>query len=277
MSSRSGATTQFVTSADGTRIAYQVDGTGPPLVLVDGGLSHRRQGVGSSLRPLLSDSFAVHTYDRRGRGESGPGSSPYDVQREVEDLAAVISVSGTPVHVWAHSAGAALALEAARQGVPIERMVCYEAPFLLDDGHPADDPEFVPTLEGLLAEGKRGEAVTEFFTLMEVPAVARVLVRLTPIWRKLTAVAHTLPYEFAILGPLRRQEPLPDGYYTSVEADTLMITGTKSYPYMQRAQPLVAAALPHGRCETLEGQTHDPKPRAVAPLILRHLQQRTDR
>ena len=106
---------------------------------------------------------------------------------------------------------------------------------------------------------------------MEVPAPIRLLVRVLPLWKKLTAVAHTLPYEFALVGPFRQQAPLPPGYYDSVTAQTLMVSGDKSYQYMRNAQPLIAPALPHGRVQSLPGQTHDVKPKAIAPLIAAHL------
>ncbi len=272
MSARaSTASTRFATSADGTRIAYQVDGTGSPVVLVDGALAHRGQGLSPGLRRLLQDRFSVYSYDRRGRGESGPGATPHSVEREVEDLVAVIEASGGPTDVFGYSAGAALALEAARSGAPVLRMVCYEAPFILDSSHPVDDPDFSRHLQHLLDEGRPGEAVTSFFRLMEMPAPVRLLVRVLPLWKKLTAVAHTLPYEFALLAPFRQQAPLPPGYYDSVTAETLMVSGDKSYPYMRNAQPLIAAALPQGRVETLPGQTHDVKHKAIAPLIAAHL------
>ncbi len=265
------SSTRFADSADGTRIAYQVDGAGPPLVLVDGGLAHRSQGLGPGLRKILKDRFSIYSYDRRGRGESGPGATPHSVEREVEDLVAVIEATGGPANVFAHSAGAALALEAARRGAPVLRMVCYEAPFILDSSHPADEPDFARNLQDLVDDGRRGQAVASFFRLMEVPAPIRLLVRVLPLWKKLTAVAHTLPYEFALVGPFRQQAPLPSGYYDSVAAETLMVSGDKSYQYMRNAQPLIVAALPHGRLETLAGQTHDVKPKAIAPVIAAHL------
>ncbi len=260
-----------MSSADGTRIAYQVDGAGPPLVLVDGALAHRTQGLSPGLRKILMDRFSVCSYDRRGRGESDPGATAHTVEREVEDLVAVIEASGSPANVFAHSAGAALALEAARRGAPVLRMVCYEAPFILDSSHPPDDPDFSRHLQELVDQGRRGEAVTEFFRFMEVPAPVRLLMRVLPLWKQLAAVAHTLPYEFALVGPFRQQSPLPPGYFDSITAETLMISGDRSYAYMRNAQPLIAAALPHGRFETLAGQTHDVKPKAIAPVIAAHL------
>ncbi|MEO6604013.1 MAG: alpha/beta hydrolase [Aeromicrobium sp.] len=260
-----------MTSADGTRIAFQVDGKGPPLVLIDGGLAHRALGLSPGLRKTLNDRFSIYSYDRRGRGESGPGATPHTVDREVEDLSAVIGATGGRANVFGHSAGAALALEAARRGAPVLRMVCYEAPFILDASHPADDPDFLRHLQELVDNEQRGEAVALFFRLMEVPAPIRLLVRMLPLWKKLTAVAHTLPYEFALLTAFRQQAPLPVGYYDSVAVETLMISGDNSYQYMRNAQPLIAAALPHGRVKTLKGQGHDVKPKAVAPLIAAHL------
>lgn len=132
--------TRFAVSADGTRIAYDVTGTGPALVVVEGALCHRAMGAAKTLTPALRDRFAVHAYDRRGRGESGAGDSAYDSQREVEDLAAVLEAAGGRPLVFAASSGAALALEAARQGVPMERLAIYEAPFILDDTHAPNDP-----------------------------------------------------------------------------------------------------------------------------------------
>jgi hypothetical protein len=113
--------------------------------------------------------------------------------------------------------------------------------------------------------------VTSFVRLMEVPAPIRLLLRVLPLWKKLTAAARTLPYEFALVAPLRQQVPVPPGYFDSVAAETLMISGDKSYQYMRNTQPLIAAALPHGQVETLAGQTHEVKPKAAASLIAAHL------
>jgi pimeloyl-ACP methyl ester carboxylesterase len=262
---------RFVTSPDSTRIAFQVDGSGPPLVTVDGGLAHRAQGLSPGLRTALRDRFTVYSYDRRGRGESDAGAGPHSVEREVEDLVAVIGATGGPAHVFGHSAGAALALEAARRDAPVLRMVCHEVPFILDDSHPADDPDFARHLRELVDQGRNGDALTAFFRMMEVPAPARLVVRVLPLWKRLAAVAPTLPYDLALVGPFRQQAPLPDGYYDAVTAETLLVAGDKSYPYMRNAQPLIAAALPHGRVTTLPGQTHDVKATAIAPVIAAHL------
>lgn len=124
--------TQFATSADGTRIAYEVHGSGPALVFVDGAMCQRTLGPSASLAEALASDFSVHVYDRRGRGESDAGATPWSIDREIEDLAAIIEVAGGSAHVLALSSGAALALEAAARGLPIDRLAVYEAPFILD-------------------------------------------------------------------------------------------------------------------------------------------------
>src|SRR5512139_2125602 len=162
MTSTTARTTEFATSIDGTRIAYEVTGSGPALVLVDGALCHRAMGPARGLANELAGAFTVYTYDRRGRGESGAGTAPWAVEREVEDLAAVVAVAGGSAHVFGASSGGALALEAARHGLPIERLAVYEAPFIVDDTHPANDPQLPQRLRRLVDENRRGEAVKTF-------------------------------------------------------------------------------------------------------------------
>src|SRR5262249_32465298 len=120
-----------VTSEDGTTIAYDQTGNGPPLVLVDGALNSRAFGLNRPLAAILADRFTVITYDRRGRGDSGD-TQPYAAQREIEDLAAVIDATGGPAHVYGISSGAGLALETAC-AVPahVAKLALYEAPFVV--------------------------------------------------------------------------------------------------------------------------------------------------
>ena len=128
MGAPSTTSTQFATSADGTGIAYEVTGSGPTLVIVEGALCHRAMGAFDELAPILADRFTVVGYDRRGRGESGPGTLPYAVQQEVEDLVAILDSTGPQAFVFGVSSGAALSLEAARQTVLSSRLAVYEPP-----------------------------------------------------------------------------------------------------------------------------------------------------
>jgi pimeloyl-ACP methyl ester carboxylesterase len=267
MSSTTTGSTRFATSADGTPIAYDVTGEGPALVLVDGALCSRAMGPSRDLSSALGGEFRVVAYDRRGRGESGPGSSSYAREQEVEDLAAVIDVVGGTACVFGASSGGALALEAARAGVPIARLAVYEVPFIVDDTHPGNDPNLPSQLEAMVAEGRRGDAVKTFLRTVGAPAPVVAMMRLMPVWKKLTGVAHTLPYDLSLVIEHEQGRPLPDGYYDAVTAETLVIAGGKSPEYMRNAQAAVAEVVPNARLEVLPGQTHMIKARVVAPLL----------
>jgi pimeloyl-ACP methyl ester carboxylesterase len=268
---QTGTRTRFATSADGTQIAYEVSGSGPALVLVDGALCQRSMGPARGLAKALEGRFTVYAYDRRGRGESDPGSSTYDPDREVEDLVAVLEATGGPSHVFGASSGAALALEAAGQGAPIDRLVAYEAPFILDASRPPNDADLPARVQAMVDSGRRGDAVKTFLRTVGVPAPFIALMRLMPVWKKLTGVAHTLPYDLSIVVPDQQCMPLTAGRYDAVRPHTLVIAGGKSPDWMRHAQAEIAAAVPHGRLETLDGQTHMIKPKVVAPAVTRHL------
>jgi len=270
MSTTTTTETRTVTSADGTPIAYDVTGDGPALVIVEGALCHRAMGAARTLRDSLKDRFSVYAYDRRGRGESGAGATAYDVQREVEDLAAVLGAAGDRPFVFAASSGAALALEAGRQGVPMERLALYEAPYILDDSHAPNDPQLPARLAALVEEGRRGDAVKLFLRTVGAPAPMVAVMPVFPVWKKLTAVAHTLPHDLGLVIGFEQGTPLPDGYYTGVEVPTVVIAGGKSPQYMRNAQAAIADQLPHGRLVTLPGQTHMIKARATAPALVEH-------
>lgn len=259
--------TRVATSADGTEIAYEATGTGPALVLVDGALCSRAMGPARGLAKELGDRFTVYSYDRRGRGESGPGASPYAVEREVEDLLAVIEAAGGRAHVFGASSGGALALEAARHGAPVDRLAVYELPFIVDGTHPANDPLLGQQVQEMVEDGRRGDAVRTFMRTVGVPAPFIVLMRLMPTWKQLTAVAHTLPYDFALVLEHEQGEPLPAGYYDRVEPATLVVAGGKSPEYMRNAQAAIAQAVPGARHEVLAGQTHMIKAKVLAPLL----------
>jgi pimeloyl-ACP methyl ester carboxylesterase len=266
--------TRHAISADGTRIAYDVtgpeDGSAPPLVVVEGAMCQRAMGVGKTLKDSLKGRFAVYCYDRRGRGESGPGASPYEVQREVEDLLAVLEAAGGRPFVFGASSGAVLALEAARQGAPMQRLAVYEAPFIVDDTHAPNDPALGERTQALVDDGRRGDAVKLFMRVVGAPRPMVAVMPLFPVWKQITGIAHTLPHDYAIVLPHQQGRPLPAGHYTSVSPETVVIAGGKSPAYMRNAQAAIAAQLPHGRLVTLPGQTHMVKAKATTPVLLEH-------
>jgi pimeloyl-ACP methyl ester carboxylesterase len=254
-------------SKDGTAIAIDRIGRGPALVFVDGAMCYRASGPSQSMAAALADHFTVFTYDRRGRGDSGD-TSPYDVQREVDDLEAVIREAGGQAFVFGVSSGAALALEAASRGVAMRKLALYEAPFFVDDSRPPLTDDFMTRLNAALASGRRGEAVKMFMKVVGVPGIFIMLMRLMPAWPKVTAVAHTLPYDFAIVGPFQRGQPLPSTRWSGVTKPTLVMDGGKSPAWMRNATRSLASVVPHATYRTLPGQTHMVKPKALAPPLV---------
>ncbi|MDP3890892.1 alpha/beta fold hydrolase [Nocardioides sp.] len=271
MTGTSTTSTRFTVSADGTRIAYERTGSGPALVLVDGALCQRSMGPARGLARALEDHFTVHAYDRRGRGESDPGATAYAAEREVEDLNAVIDAAGGRAHVFGASSGAVLALEAARAGAPIDRLAVYEAPFIVDDTHTPNDPGLGEHVQHLVDSDRRSAAVKTFLRTVGMPGPMVALMPLFPVWRRMTAVAHTLPWDLALVLPHQQGDRLPEGHYARVAPETLVIAGGKSPAYLRNAQAAVADALPAGCLVTLPGQTHMIKAKVTGPVVARHL------
>src|SRR6185295_12275154 len=189
---------QKVISSDGTPIAFDRTGSGFPIILVDGALCYRASGPMGPLAALLAPHFTVFTYDRRGRGESGD-TAPYAIDREIDDLDALIREAGGSAFVYGISSGAALALEAAHRGLAIPKLALYESPCIVDDTHAPLPADFLTRLNAAVAENRRGDAVKMFLRLVDLPAVALLMMPLLPAWSKLKAVAHTLPYDITIV------------------------------------------------------------------------------
>jgi pimeloyl-ACP methyl ester carboxylesterase len=254
-------------SKDGTRIGFDREGQGPPVLLVDGALCSRDFGPMKALSALLAQHFTVYRYDRRGRGESGD-TQPWSIDREVEDLAAIVREAGEPVFVYGISSGAVLSLEAASRGVPIRRLALYEAPFMVDDTRPPLGEDYLPRLKALVAANRRADAVRMFMKTVGVPAVGIFMMRLMPVWKKLTAVAHTLPYDIGIVGRYQQGRPLPASAWPGATMPALVMDGGKSPAWLRNAQSALARALPQATTRTLPGQTHNVSAAAVAPSVI---------
>ena len=253
-------------SKDGTPIAFERIGTGPPVILVDGALCYRGMGQSGQLAAFLAPYFTVFTYDRRGRGGSSD-TSPYAMEREVEDIAALLSEAGGAAFLWGMSSGAVLALEATNRLRGIKKLALYEAPFIVDNSRPTTERDWVGIAEALAAN-RRGEAVKLFLKLVGVPAFVVAVMPLLPMWSKLKAVAHTLPYDSAIVGDNQRGKPLLAGRWASVTVPVFVVDGGKSPAWMHQGNRSLASVLPNARHQTLEGQTHMLKPKAHAPLLV---------
>ncbi len=253
----------MLTSSDGTRIAFERTGDGPALILVAGAFSYRKFPMSQRIAAALSASFTVYNYDRRGRGDS-TDTSPYDVRREIEDLDALITEAGGEARVWGLSSGAVLGMRAVAAGLNIPRLAVYQPP-LRTTGAPADAAE---RLRELLDAGDRGGAVKYFMTkAMGAPAPAVAVMRLLPVWRRLTALAHTLPYDLAILGDYATGKAIDPADWADVKVPVLVQDGTRAPRVLRDAAAALAVALPDGRYESLPGQSHVIKADVLAPAL----------
>ncbi|TDD84509.1 alpha/beta hydrolase [Actinomadura darangshiensis] len=260
-----------VISKDGTRIGYSKTGSGPALVLVDGAFGHRAFGPNMDLPPLLADRFTVYTYDRRGRGESGD-TQPFSVERETDDLEAVIAEAGGSACVYGVSSGVPLALDAANAGLAIPKLVVYEGPFVVDDSRKPIPEDLRAQMETLVKEDRRSQAIKLFMTKgVGLPGIFVTMMRLMPAWSKLKRVAHTAPYDVAALGDTGRGRPLPAGRWSDVKSPVLVVVGGKSPKWMKNAMGALAEVLPDARHRTLDGQMHVVKGKAIAPVITEFL------
>ncbi len=258
-------------SSDGTKIAYDTAGSGPLLVLVDGALCTRRIGPGKGLARVLARDFTVINYDRRGRGDSEDAGA-YEVDREVEDLQAVVESAGGEAFVFGQSSGAVLALHAAARSPQITRLALYEAPFVVDDTRAPTGPEFHQTLTDLLARGKRGPAVRQFLRLVGLPTLLIAGMRLTPFWLRLKAIAPTLAYDSLITFEHQQGRALSPDRWAAVTKPTLVLCGGASEPWMRNGMQALADTLPEATLRTLDGQTHNLRPKVVAPHLVRFFQ-----
>jgi pimeloyl-ACP methyl ester carboxylesterase len=256
-----------VFSKDGTAIAFDRIGNGPPVILIDGALCYRGMGQSGELAELLAQHFTVFTYDRRGRGGSGD-TAPYAVEREVEDIATLLSEAGGTALVWGMSSGAVLALEAANRLSGIKKLALYEAPFIVDDTRPTTEDDW-DRISAAVAADRRSDAVKLFLKSVGAPGFARALMPLMiPVWSKLKAVAHTLPYDGAIVRDNQRGKPLPASRWASVTIPALVMDGGNSPAWMLHANRSLASVLPNAQYRTLKGQTHMLKPKAHAPMLV---------
>jgi pimeloyl-ACP methyl ester carboxylesterase len=249
-----------VTSRDGTTIAVDRLGEGPPVVLVCGASTDRM--ANSGVAALLASDFTVFNYDRRGRGDSGD-TPPYAIEREVEDIDAVVAAAGGSAALYGTSSGAALALEAAASGLDITKLALWEPPFILDENArpPADQVE---RYGEMIAEGRRGDAVEYFMTqVVRMPAEFAAFARTQPFWASTEALAHTLAYDATIMG----DSSLPTERAAAVTAPTLVMAGGASFPFMRETAQALADVLPDGRTRILEGQDHNVAPEVIAPVV----------
>jgi pimeloyl-ACP methyl ester carboxylesterase len=245
---------ESLTSCDGTRIAYDTRGGGPALIIVDGPLSHQGAGPASALAALLAEHHSVVTYDRRGRGGSSD-VTPYAVEREIEDLDALVGAAGGSARVFGISTGGVLALEAARQGVAITALALFEPPFIVARAAPG---ALVGPLTELVTHGRCGEAVDLYLTrTAALPPDVTAALRRLPFWWSLTAAAHTLVHDAMVMAGTQSGSPLPAGRWAGVGAPVLVLHADGSGADAGAAATALTDVLPHALHKTLPGIHHE--------------------
>jgi pimeloyl-ACP methyl ester carboxylesterase len=257
-----------LTSRDGTSIAYDTCGDGPPLVLVSGGLDDGSETV--PLATELADRFTTFTYAKRGTGDSGD-TPPYAMEREIEDLAGLIDAAGGSAHVYGVSGGGALALEAAAAGVAIDKLAVYEVPYNVAADAPQRARAYFDRLETLLAQGRRDEALELFMRTAGSSEDDVAGARRSPMWPALIDLAHTLARPCGAFGPP------PSARLETIARPVLVATGGGQDAhtaglgagFFDAAADAITAAVPHAERVVLDGETHMPDPRVLAPVLTR--------
>ncbi|KOV61692.1 alpha/beta fold hydrolase [Streptomyces sp. MMG1121] len=252
---------KMTTSRDGTALAYEVSGRGPAVILVCGAMS-----TGGTVAPLaerLADRCTAVVYDRRGRGASGD-TAPYEVAREVEDLAALVDAVGGDASLFGVSSGGALVLRAAASGLPLRRVAVYEVPYADGLAGGAErEAAYKEALTEALAAGRRGEAVELFLRLTGLAEEMIQGARRSPMWAGMEAVAPSLAYDDTVMG----DGLLPRDRLAAVSVPVLSVAGGASPQWMREASRAVADTVPQGTYRVLQGQTHVVEPEVLGPVL----------
>lgn len=258
--------TLFAKSADGTRIAYERMGRGEPLILVGGIFSDRSTTAG--LAAALARHFTVINFDRRGRGESG-NTLPYGVEREIEDIAALIGAAGGRAALFGHSSGAALSLHAAAAGLSICRLMLYEPPYGPDDALAKNQSrELAVRVKATLAEGRRGDAIRLFFENFGLP---REVVEGMATDPRMLGVAPTMRHDFEVMGELSRGGVIPEDIVRGIRVPALVMAGGDSPDFFRETAARLVQLLPHAQLRLLDGCDHGAPAEFVVPVVAEFL------
>ena len=254
---------ETVRSKDGTSVAYDRTGEGPPVIFVDGALSTRASKA--NLARLLADRFTVYSYDRRGRGDSGD-TQPYAVQREIEDIDTLIDAAGGSAFLYGHSSGGCLALDAAvGLGRKVRKLAIYEAPYNDDPAAQRAWGEYLTRLTDLLASGRRGDAVAMFMALVGTPSAQIEAMRQAPFWAGMEAIAPTLAYDHT--GIMGKLGSIPTERAARVRVPTLVMSGTRGLSFMLETARTLSGTIPGAELRMLDGQSHDVHAEVLAPVL----------
>lgn len=253
------------TSIDGTPIAFDVRGEGPPLVFVTGATCFRRFLPVARDSRALASAFRVLTYDRRGRGDSGDAAS-WSVDREVDDLEAMIDTLGGEAYVYGHSSGAVLALHAAhRLGPKVRAAVLYDAPWVHDAAEREEYAVLRGEVEHLLVEQRNAAATRRFLAGIGMPRPFIALLPLLPGWRTMVRLAPTLRYDLALTAELP-----PLDLAAEVDVPLHVLVGERSPAPLHDVARALAGAVPSATLATVPKQDHLVAAKVLLPLLVEH-------
>jgi pimeloyl-ACP methyl ester carboxylesterase len=262
--SKTGEHMKYVSSKDGTKIAFEKEGTGPAVIVVSGGLAHRNiyRDKYLSLVEKLSKHFTVYIYDRRGRGES-TDTQPYAVEREIEDIEALIDDAGGRASLYGSSSGAALALRAAAKLGPdkVIKLALYEPPFGQEQ---QDHDKQKQRVNELIKTGKPGDAAEFFMSAIGTPPEALKAMKSSPEWEAIKKIDFTLAYDYEVLG----DGAVPQDIVKAITVPTLVMDGEKGVPFIHATSDQIAKLLPGAQRKTLKGQTHQAEAEVVVPVLV---------
>lgn len=258
------AAIHLATSQDGTRIAYETWGQSGALIAV-GGMTCDRALMRSTAQ-AFGEYLATINYDRRGRGDSGD-TTPYAVDREIEDIAALIGEVGGSAHLYGHSSGAALVLRAVAAGLPVERFVLHDPPYSPDESAQDAARAFALEIRDLLDQDKRAEAIEMTFRGTGMPDDMIKEMRESSRWPALIALAPTLAYDSAVMGDIDRGGAIPEDLAARATQPGLVLVGSESPPFMMDVGRRLANLLPAGDHRVIEGQDHGAAPDVLAPIV----------
>ncbi|MES2773646.1 MAG: alpha/beta hydrolase [Bacteroidota bacterium] len=250
-------------SKDGTSIAYEKTGSGPNIILINGALAHRKSYAGNDLPARLSKDFTVIIYDRRGRGESGD-TKPYSVEKEIEDIEAIIDETGGSAHLFGSSSGAALALLAAERLGPkkVTQLALYEPPY--GSGTKGDIAKEKQKIRELIGQGKPAEAISFFMEKRGTPPDKMEEMKKSPAWNDMVRTGHTLVYDFEVLG----DGTIPAATAKNIAVPTLVMNGDKSFDFMSATADSIGKTIPGALRKSLKDQGHNASAESLAPLLL---------
>jgi pimeloyl-ACP methyl ester carboxylesterase len=258
---------QTVTSKDGTQIAFDRVGAGPALLVVGGATATRAAAQASA--KYMGREFTVYNFDRRGRGDSGD-TAPYTVEREIEDIEALIDDAGGSAFVMGHSSGAVLALRVAgKLGSKVKKLAIYEPPFIIDDSRPPLPADYVEHLNELIAAGRKAAALEYFMTVaVNIPAEYIESMKQSPMWESSVAVAHTIAYDGEIMGDTMWGDPASLEQFATITTPTLVMDGGESPSFMHNGAETLANILPNAQHRRLPGQDHGAADEVLTPALV---------